>query len=314
MPNPFSALDDEEPQVVAPAAPVEAPKALKPAQPRAGSAKAPAGGARSGQNNNNKGGDNKAPRDSNARRAPKADGPRAPKTEGARVAKADGAASGTDYNPEKRDDRRGTDHSGKRQPREGFNTRNAKNSHSADKTETHKQYNRTVGDPKDPHTQDAVATEEEEKPEAPVVEAEPKPEEPVQLTLDEYRRQQAKRLAQAQLPAVRKAGEGEDASRWGNSQELTKEEEEEETTQEATTDRKTQQRSHRKQAFEINVSFQSANAAPRTENNNNFRGRGRGGFRGGRGGRGGRTGGPRSDSKSAPAFQISELEKDFPKL
>jgi len=141
----------------------------------------------------------------------------------------------------------------------------------------------------------------------------PEEEGPKQLTLDEFRRQQQERRNQLSLPAARKAGEGEDASRWGQAQELVKEDEGSDAQNSA--ERKNQ-RAFKKQTVEINVQFQAeeSSSAPR----DNSRGRGRGGSRGGpsrggRGGRGGRTSGPRPDSKGQSAsFQVSD--SDFPSL
>jgi hypothetical protein len=62
---------------------------------------------------------------------------------------------------------------------------------------------------------------------AQAVEAEaPKDDEPKQVSLEEFLRQKSQRSVP--LPAARKAGEGEDASRWGDAQELVKEDEDEE--------------------------------------------------------------------------------------
>ena len=55
----------------------------------------------------------------------------------------------------------------------------------------------------------------------------PKDDEPKQLTLDEFKKLQVRKVAA--LPAARKAGEGEDTSKWANAQQLTKDDDEDDS-------------------------------------------------------------------------------------
>jgi hypothetical protein len=81
----------------------------------------------------------------------------------------------------------------------------------------------------EPATEEPAANAEAEAEAAPVEEG------PKQLSLEEYRRQQQERRAQASLPAPRKAGEGEDLSKWGKAQVLAASKaEEEDNTEDAT--------------------------------------------------------------------------------
>lgn len=316
--NPFAALqtDDDEVdgQVAAPAPVAKEVKAAAPAAAKQQPAKsAPREGGKSAG----------APRE-----ARKEGAPRPPRQGGERKPQhapkvADDAVVGADHHgergPREHQSHRHVAGGDKRSGHEGSSFRNERHSHQKQNKESGKSGDRVWGNAKDAHEQqeavvDSPAVDAESAAPAPASgEAEAPVEDGSQLlSLDEYRRQQKERRAQAPALPARKAGEGEDKSKWAAGQELVvKEETAEEAA--AAAERKVQ-RSAKKQTLEINVQFQTETSRGGGDDSFRGRGRGRGGSRGGRGGprTGSRSDAPKSAGHAAAGFKVSD--DDFPSL